>query len=162
LEDVIEADVLLHVRDVSHGETEAQAGDVMRVLRDLGINPNDEGVVIEVWNKADLLSPEDRQRLAALIERKAADARPALVSSVTGEGLETLLARIEQRVAADRLSFAVTLDAADGGGLNWLYEHTEVLQRRSDAEGHVVMAVRIAPEKEPRLLKRYPRAHRLN
>jgi GTP-binding protein HflX len=161
LEDVIEADVLLHVRDVSHGETEAQAGDVARVLRDLGINPENEGAVIEVWNKADLLSPEDRQRLAALIERKSAGARPALVSAVTGEGLETLLARIEQHIAADRPSFAVTLDSADGAGLNWLYEQAEVLERRDDAEGHVVMAVRIAPEKEPRLLQRYPRARRL-
>src|SRR5436853_6270445 len=63
LEDVIEADVLLHVRDVSHGETEAQATDVQGVLRDLGIDPNDTGRLIEVWNKADLLTDEDRQRL---------------------------------------------------------------------------------------------------
>ncbi len=64
LEDVIEADVLLHVRDVSHGESEAQAGDVHTVLRELGIDPGDTGRVVEVWNKADLLAPDERRRLA--------------------------------------------------------------------------------------------------
>jgi GTP-binding protein HflX len=64
LEDVIEADVLLHVRDVSHGETEAQASDVQGVLRDLGIDPETEHRIVEVWNKADLLAPEERERLA--------------------------------------------------------------------------------------------------
>ena len=69
LEDVVEADVLLHVRDVSHGETEAQAGDVAVVLRELGIDPDDTRRIIEVWNKADLLSRgrarEARRDLAA-------------------------------------------------------------------------------------------------
>src|SRR3712207_3582383 len=69
LEDVIEADVLLHVRDISHGETEAEAEDVQRVLRDLGINPEDRGRIIEVWNKADLLRPEERDRLEASTAR---------------------------------------------------------------------------------------------
>jgi GTPase len=161
LEDVIEADVLLHVRDVSHGEAEAQASDVAHVLRDLDIDPTDEKRLIEVWNKADLLSPEERQRLTALAARNPTGPQPVLVSALTGEGLDALLRRIERRLASERSSFVVTLDAADGAGLNWLYEQSEVLERRDDAEGQVVMAVRIAPEKEPRLLKRYPRARRL-
>src|SRR3954466_2824511 len=64
LEDVIEADILLHVRDISHGETEAEAADVQRVLRDLGINPEDRTRLIEVWNKADLLPEQEHDRLA--------------------------------------------------------------------------------------------------
>jgi GTPase len=122
LEDVIEADVLLHVRDISHGDTEAEASDVQGVLRDLGINPDDRGRLIEVWNKADLLPPEDRDRLDASIARIPAEQRPALVSAVTGEGVEALLKGIERRVSEVRPTFQVILDPADGRGLNWLYE----------------------------------------
>ena len=159
LEDVIEADVLLHVRDVSHGETEAQAGDVGRVLRDLGIDPNEGNRIIEVWNKADLLSEEERGRLGTLAGRDRPGRRPVLVSAVTGEGIDRLLSEIEQRIATGRPSYVVTLDAADGAGINWLYEQAEILERR-DAEGRVVFAIRLAPEKEPRLMQRFPGARR--
>ena len=90
LEDVVEADVLLHVRDVSHGESEAQAEDVTQVLREIGIDPGQERRIIEIWNKADLLSAEERTRLAALAARREGN-RPVLVSAVTGEGVDTLL-----------------------------------------------------------------------
>lgn len=162
LEDVIEADVLLHVRDISHGETEAEAGDVQRVLRDLGINPEDRHRVIEVWNKADLLARDERERLAATAERMPADERPVLVSAVTGDGLETLLRAVELRIAKGRPSFQVILDPADGQGLNWLYEQSEVLDRRTDADGRLHLVVRIAPEKEPRLRGRFPIARRIS
>jgi GTP-binding protein HflX len=161
LEDVIEADVLLHVRDVSHGESEAQAGDVAHVLRDLDIDPDDASRIVEVWNKADLLDDDERQRLAALASRQGAERTPVLVSALTGEGVDALLTRIEQHLATKRPTFAVTLEPADGAGLNWLYEQAEVLQRRDGDDGQLVLAVRVAPEKEPRLLKRYPRARRL-
>ena len=162
LEDVIAADVLLHVRDISHGETEAEAGDVQRVLRDLGINPEDRHRVIEVWNKADLLARDERERLAATAERMPADERPVLVSAVTGDGLETLLRAVELRIAKGRPSFQVILDPADGQGLNWLYEQSEVLDRRTDSEGRLHLVVRVAPEKEPRLRGRFPIARRIN
>jgi GTPase len=159
LEDVIEADVLLHVRDVSHGETEAQAGDVSRVLRDLGIDPNEGNRIIEVWNKADLLSEEERGRLGTLAVRDRPGQRPVLVSAVTGEGVDRLLAEIEQRIAAERPSYVVTLDAAEGADINWLYEQAEILERR-DADGRVIFVIRVAPEKEPRLMQRFPSARR--
>jgi GTP-binding protein HflX len=162
LEDVIEADVLLHVRDISHGETEAEATDVQRVLRDLGINPEDRHRVIEVWNKADLLAPDERERLAATVERMPADERPVLVSAITGDGLERLLRAVELRIAKGRPSFQVILDPADGQGLNWLYEQGEVLDRRTDADGRLHLVVRIAPEKEPRLRGRFPVARRIS
>lgn len=161
LEDVIEADILLHIRDVSHGESEAQASDVAHVLRDLDIDPDDASRIIEVWNKADLLDNDERERLGALASRQGAERTPVLVSALTGEGVEALLSRIEQRLATKRPTFAVTLEPADGAGLNWLYEQAEVLQRRDGDDGQLVLAVRVAPEKEPRLLKRYPRARRL-
>jgi GTP-binding protein HflX len=160
LEDVMEADVLLHVRDVSHGETEAQAADVQHVLRELEIDPNDHGRVVEVWNKADLLPPDEHERLMNQIARMPEERRPALVSALTGEGVDALLATIESHVGAGRHTFAITLDPADGAGLNWLYEQAEVLGR-DDGEEAVVMTIRIAPEKEPRLLQRFPAARQI-
>jgi GTP-binding protein HflX len=161
LEDVIEADVLLHVRDISHGETEAEAGDVQRVLRDLGINPDDRRRIIEVWNKADLLPDTERDRLEASIARIPATERPALVSATTGAGLEELLKGIERRISEGRSTFQVILDPADGQGLNWLYEEAEVLDRRTDVEGKLHLVARIAPEKEPRLHTRFPLARKI-
>lgn len=159
LEDVIEADLLLHVRDLSHGESEAQALDVRRVLVEIGLGETEAGRVVEVWNKADLIGPEERERLERLAER--GEARPVLVSALTGEGMDGLLRTIEQHVARGRPTFALHLDAADGAGLNWLYENAEVLDRRTDDDG-IRLVVRIAREKEPRLLQHYGAARRLS
>lgn len=160
LEDVVEADVLLHVRDVSHGETDAQAADVRQVLRDLEIDPED-GRLIEIWNKADLLPPEERERLSAQIARMAPDQRPALVSALTGQGVDDLLRLVEGRLSKGRPTYRVIVEAQDGQGLAWLHAEAEVLERRSDAEGRNVVAVRVAPEKEPRLLNRFPGARKI-
>jgi GTP-binding protein HflX len=162
LEDVVEADILLHVRDVSHGETEAQAEDVAQVLRELGIDAASERRIIEVWNKADLLSAEERERLAALASRERDGVRPVLVSALTGEGVEALLSTIERHLSAGRPSYLVTLEPSEGASLNWLYEQAEILERRTDLAGRVLASVRIAPEKEPRLLQRFPGARRLS
>jgi GTPase len=161
LEDVIEADILLHVRDVSHGETEAQAGDVQGVLRDLGIDPNDKRRLIEVWNKADLLHPSERERLLNTSERAEAESRPILISAVTGEGLRELLAAIEGRLAAGRHSFEVVVAAADGQGLAWLHENAEILEREVQEDGSSVLQVRLAPGREPLFVGRFPGARRV-
>jgi GTPase len=84
-----------------------------------------------------------------------------LVSALTGEGIDTLLAAIERHLSAGRPSYLVTLGPSDGASLNWLYEEAEILERRTDSEGRVLASVRIAPEKEPRLLQRFPSARRL-
>ncbi|WP_457108070.1 GTPase HflX [Methylobacterium sp. P5_C11] len=165
LEDAIEADVLLHVRDVSHVDSEAQAEDVGEVLRELGIETSADRI-IEVWNKADLLDDAERTRLLNLSGQAKArndrdSAAPVLVSAVTGEGLAALSARIEARIGRNRASFAVALPPEDGAALNWLYENAEILDRRSEADGTLHLAVRIAPEKEPRFLNRFAAARRL-
>ncbi|MFN3686604.1 GTPase HflX [Salinarimonas sp.] len=159
LEDVIEADVLLHVRDVSHGETNAQAADVRGVLRDLDIDPDDPGRIIEVWNKADLLAPDEEAALAERAARMRPEERPAVVSALTGRGVSELLQRIEDRVARGRPVFSLELDPADGQGVNWLYEEAEILSRE-DRDDAIAFRVRIAAEKEPRLLQRFPAANR--
>jgi GTP-binding protein HflX len=161
LEDVIEADVLLHVRDVSHGETDAQASDVQGVLRDLGIDPDDTARLVEVWNKADLLDEDDRKRLATTAERTSEDRRPILVSALTGEGIPDLLAGIEERLSAGRPSYEVSVEPEDGQGLAWLHENTEILDRQVTEDGRTLARVRMTSGKESRFLARFPNAQHL-
>ena len=129
LEEVIEANVILHVRDVSHEDTEAQLHDVEGVLRALGVEPNDEHRLIEVWNKIDRLDADGRLRLKNLADRRPAGRRPVLVSALTGEGLEDLSKAIEERLSRHRVMLDLSLDPADGAGVSWLHRHTEVMEK---------------------------------
>jgi GTP-binding protein HflX len=146
LEEVIEADLILHVRDVSHGDTAAQSEDVTEVLRDLGIEPGDTRL-IEVWNKIDRVDTAERARLDNLSVRHTAGRRPVLASALTGEGTDTLLAAIEAEFARSRLTLDVALDLADGAGMSWLHRHAEVLARDQGADGRMHMTVRVAPDR---------------
>ncbi|MCW2285113.1 GTP-binding protein HflX [Rhodoblastus acidophilus] len=160
LEEVLEADVILHVRDISHEDAEAQGEDVQKILAELGIDPHDSRL-IEVWNKIDLLPLEERDRLREMAGRKPLDERPCAVSAVTGDGIEALLEGIEARVGSGRALFEILLDAADGEGQAWLYAHTEVLKRQAFDDG-AAFQVRVAPEARARLERRFPRARDLN
>jgi GTP-binding protein HflX len=152
LEEVIEADVILHVRDVSHEDAAAQLQDVENILRQLGIDPHNapgnEQKLIEVWNKIDRIDAEERTRLANLAERRPADVRPVLVSAITGQGIDTLGAAIEGRLAEGRTVIALVLEAADGAGVSWLHRHTEVISKTVDEQtGRVAMTVRTDPSR---------------
>ncbi|GGE45481.1 GTPase HflX [Agaricicola taiwanensis] len=155
LEEVLEADVILHVRDVSHEDTEAQAGDVVAILDDLGIDPADHHRLLEVWNKIDAVSDEGRHELFERAARRAGDERVALVSAVTGEGVDALLAEIEQRLVAHRMVIRITVPAADGSGLNWLYRHGEILDRRELKNGAIDVLVRMPPERLDETKRRF-------
>ncbi len=144
LEEVIEADVILHVRDVSHEEADAQSQDVENVLRELGIEPNDKRLV-EIWNKIDRLTSERRNELANIAERQPGERKPVLVSAVTGEGLDRLRAAIEAGVGASRVVQDVLLDPADGAGVSWLHRHTEVLAKAMGDDGKLKLTVRAEP-----------------
>jgi GTP-binding protein HflX len=151
LEEVIEADVILHVRDVSHDDAEAQLHDVETVLEQLGIDPQNDPVhqhtMIEVWNKIDRLDGVQRERLANIAERKPADQRPVLVSAITGQGINALCAAIEDRLSVGRVVIELQLDPADGAGVSWLHRHTEVIRQAMDESGHFAMTVRTAPDR---------------
>ncbi|HTE77425.1 MAG TPA: GTPase HflX [Xanthobacteraceae bacterium] len=151
LEEVIEADVILHVRDVSHEDAEAQLHDVEKILNELGIDPrneaNDKRSLIEVWNKIDRLDQAARERLANVAERRSSSNRPVLASATTGEGLDALGAAIEARLAASREVIELCLDPADGAGVSWLHRHTEVLSKSVDKDGRIAMTVRADPDK---------------
>ena len=147
LEEVIEADLILHVRDISHEDAEAQSHDVEEVLRALGIEPGDEQRLIEIWNKIDRLDAEARARLHNVAERRPAGRRPVLVSAVTGEGIDRLNAAIEARLATRRVVLDLALDPADGAGVSWLHRNTEVMEKAMNAEGRLAMTVRVDPGK---------------
>jgi len=156
LEDVIEADVILHVRDIAHEDAEAQSADVTTILTDLGIRADDPGRIIEVWNKSDLLGPEERERRAALTRLGHPGApSPWLVSAVTGEGIDALLEAIEQRLTHSHARFSLTIAADDGAGLAWVYEMAEVLSRSSDDAGAAHLVLRVPPERQGRLERRF-------
>jgi len=158
LEEVIAADVILHVRDVSHDDTEAQSHDVEEVLVALGVDPNDEQRLVEVWNKIDRLDADGRARLNNLAERKPADRRPILVSALTGEGVETLIEAIEERLSAGRVVLDLALDPADGAGVSWLHRHTEVMEKSMDEDGRLAMTVRVEPGKVETVKAKFPAA----
>jgi len=144
LEEVIEADVVLHVRDISHEEAEAQSQDVQDVLRELGIEPDDKRL-IEIWNKADLLPKERHGEVINQAERQPAERRPIVVSAVTGEGLDQLRAAIETRLGAGRVVLNLQLDPADGAGISWLHRHTEVVSQAMNKHGQLAVSVRAEP-----------------
>jgi GTPase len=151
LEEVIEADLILHVRDIAHAESEAQAEDVEAVLQDLGIDTiHVDANILEVWNKIDLLSPVTREE--ARHSARFAERKPARVSAATGEGLEQLLEAIDQRLGKGDETFDLLVPAAAGRLLNWLYENCAVVTRETDEDGNLRCRVRVASEKKERLL----------
>jgi GTPase len=151
LEEVVEADLILHVRDISHPETEAQRRDVEQVLSDLDIDMTAaDRSVLEVWNKIDLLSPVTREE--ALSAARFHDQTPVCVSALTGEGIDDLLAAIDERLGVDDTYLTLVLPGHEGRLLAWLHEHAEVLERTVNDAGETQIRVRIAAEKRGRLL----------
>jgi GTP-binding protein HflX len=158
LEEVVEADLVLHVRDISHPETEAQRHDVEAVLADLGI-PADaaESPVLEAWNKADRLGPAEREEAERAIARS--ERRPVLVSAATGEGIEALLAAIDARLGTRDEVLTVEIPAHAGRLLSWLHAHAEVLAEDGCAEtGAVTARFRIDPAARGKLAGQMKRA----
>ncbi len=150
LEEVIEADLILHVRDISHPETDAQAHDVHHVLDELGIvTEGPDARILEVWNKIDRLDPDAREEIGHLAHRDANE--PILVSAVSGEGIDKLLAEIDTRLSAKDLLRDVVVRPDDGKLLAWIYANAEVVSRHADEEGHTHLTVRITPDTLGRL-----------
>lgn len=151
LEEVIEADLVLHVRDIAHDETEAQAHDVEKVLSDLGIDtlPADSHI-LEVWNKVDLLDADRRAELS--LEAQRDERRPVLVSAQTGVGLDGLFAAIDARLGAADEVFEITIPGHEGQLIAWMYENSEILERVTTDDGALQVRVRVASEKKDRVI----------
>ena len=147
LEEIIEADMILHVRDIATKSSEAQRVEVEKVLTEIGIGAEEQRRrVVEVWNKADLLPEEER----ASLSKRAAQATPAavLISAATGEGVAELAALIRGRLQKDMLTRDVVVHDGNGALIHWLYENTEVLRRHDLNDGSLQFEVRFASEKE--------------
>ena len=154
LEEVIEADLILHVRDISHPDTAAQATDVLGVLHDLGIDVHDPKKIIEIWNKSDRLDEEMREKARNHVKRLSHAERPLLISALTGEGIDMLLRAIADKIASGWPVVSLLLDTADGANLSWLHRHGEVLSQSLKGDDQLRVEVRMAPEKAEEFRRR--------
>src|ERR1700744_3859355 len=152
LEEVLEADIIAHVRDVSHDETEAQKADVLKVLPDLGVEAEGERPFIEILNKIDLLDEDVRDGLLSRNEGRP-DA-PVAVSAITGDGIPRLLAEFEETLTSENLELRLTLAPEDGEGLAWVYRHGQVRERR-DTDAGVELLLTATPQDAERITSRF-------
>jgi GTP-binding protein HflX len=152
LEEVTEADLVVHVRDASHPETEAQQQDVDAVLHSLGLATILEtGSVVEALNKIDLMPSEERRTLANRAARS--QGRAVVLSARTGEGSDDLLRLLDERLAASMQVVDVSLSPADGAALAWLYRHGEVVERQV-GDNAIRLRVRISAPHAARFARR--------
>ncbi len=151
LEEVLEADLIVHVRDIANPESEAQRRDVLAILGDLGLEEGQGDRLLEALNKKDLLTPEQQQVIEERSRRK-----PGLMacSARTGDGLERLLEAIESRLVEDHRRLELDLAVEDGAAIAWLYDHGRVMARR-DSDEAVHLSVSLSPAALARFQQRF-------
>jgi GTP-binding protein HflX len=137
LEEVTEADIVVHVRDAHHPDSEAQRNDVLNVLVDLGLDQPVEEGLIEALNKIDLLDPTTRQSLQ---QQTLRNLQSIALSAATGEGCDGLLELIDSRLESDTRIVRLDIPLTDGKTLAWIYQRGEVLGRRDDNEAAHISA----------------------
>jgi GTP-binding protein HflX len=150
LEEVREAEIIVHVRDVAHPDTRAQKQDVEGVLKEIGLEAPVEAGLIEALNKIDLLPEAEREHFHTVASRS-----PQLValSALTGEGCPVLLDRLDAALSAGLFSVIVEMPVEDGATLAWLHAHGEVLERQ-DGEARMRLSVRLDAANLSRLRQR--------
>jgi GTP-binding protein HflX len=150
LEEVLQADLIIHVRDIADETSGSQRSDVNTVLLQLGIDVEGEpDRLLEVWNKADLLDAASLQRA----RNEARRAGAVLVSAAKGSGLDALRGEIERRLNQRRETIEIALKPEEGSLSNWIYENCEVVERNALGEGITSLRIRVAPEKRERLAR---------
>jgi GTP-binding protein HflX len=130
LEEVLGADLIVHVRDISHDETEAQAADVETILTSLGVD--EDRPRLEVWNKIDLLNADEREAALARADREA---EIFAISAISGEGITALLAEVAEKLQGTRREETLTLSFAEGDKRAWLYRHDVVRSEEQTEDG---------------------------
>jgi GTP-binding protein HflX len=133
LEEVLEADLILHVRDISHSETEGQAENVRGILGEMGIGQDEQARMIEVWNKLDALPPEAADALRQVAARTP---RVAAISALTGEGVPALLDRIASELAEPMQDETISLGFDQGRRRAWLFDHKLVRAEHQREDGY--------------------------
>lgn len=164
LEEVLEADVIVHVRDASHADSEAQRLDVIKVLEALGVEGDDERPVIEALNKIDQIEEDERSALRATArltqDRAAMTLSEPLrvgISAVTGEGVEELEILIDRLVTAEREVFLIDVPSADGAAHAWLHAQSDVLSEEEVSDGRRITA-RLSEKTRGQFQKAFPQA----
>lgn len=144
LEEVVAADLIVHVRDIAHPDSDTQRDDVLKVLAQLGVDPEmEDGVpVIEAWNKIDLLDEDAADALAAEAVRHPGAMIP--LSAQSGEGVDALAEAMAARLTAGNSVHRVQVNAGDGASLAWLYDRGEVLDRAVADDGSLALSVRLS------------------
>jgi GTPase len=155
LEEVLEAEIILHVRDVAHDETSAQKDDVDDVLKTLGVEVETqaESKFIEVLNKIDLLDETAVEAVKAQTER---DATLHAISAMTGEGIDALLQQLDHLLSASSVEFNLAIGPTDSEAQAWLHRHGHVHETKVDEEGIIRMKVELSPPEAGRFEKQYP------
>ena len=148
LEEVISADLLIHVRDIAHPDSAAQRADVEAVLTEIGVAATTPR--IEAWNKLDLLEGDAREEMIVEAGRRQ---DVVAISAVTGEGVETLIETVAALLTQGHRRYSITLDASDGAGAAWLHAHGEVIGQEVEGDS-AVYDVRMAPRDYERFSQR--------
>lgn len=148
LEEVVEAELILHVRDIAHEDTEAQAADVYAILEQLGIGEEGRENVIEVWNKTDLIPPEALESMKSV--RKSPDS-PVMISALRGQGLNELLLIVEDNLSDSGSVMDIVLPVENMSTLPWVYENAHVISRKDLDDGRVEIQLRAGREVRPEL-----------
>ena len=145
LEEVLEADLIIHVRDIADEETNAQAHDVIKILSGLGVDATDTDRVIEVWNKTDLLSHEALENIRALtMHQSATEPAHIPISAVTGEGIDRLLRLIEEKLSGKTSEFDCTIVVSKLKHVDWIYQNAAVLIRDDLDDGSLQLRLRMS------------------
>jgi GTP-binding protein HflX len=169
LEEVLSADLILHVRDIAHPDSDAQKDDVLDVLSGLGAVPDADAEdeqgqgqgsnaapMIEIWNKADLI--DDPERLAAVQARAAQEGDVALVSALTGDGIDALKRKLADILGQGHRRYELLLDSGDGAALAWLHAHGDVIAEEQELDGDAAcihLSVRMDPADHDRFLRQF-------
>ncbi|MEP7241238.1 MAG: GTPase HflX, partial [Devosia sp.] len=155
LEEVIDADLVVHVRDIASPDHVAQAADVIEVLAELGVSA-EKTPIIEAWNKIDLLGDADARRDALLnIAPAGSIVATVPVSAHTGEGAEALLAAVETALAAKSQTYRVRVPHANGADVGWLYGHAEIISKAEPDDDGQTYQVRVEPRHSTALAERF-------
>lgn len=156
LEEVLDADVILHARDISNPDHLAQAHDVIKVLGDLGVSA-ETTPIIEVWNKIDLLGQADMpmDELLAGISAVGKVAAVVPVSAATGQGLDALLLAVETALGEKSRTYHVHVPHTAGADIGWLHSHSEIIARDEPTEKGSGFVVRIEPRHKAAFLERF-------
>ena len=144
LEEVLAADLILHVRDISHEQSAEQSADVVEILTSLGVD--DERPMLEVWNKIDRLAPDEKEH--SILSAAAMD-DVFCVSAITGEGLETLLEEITARLEGKKSTVQINLPFSEGRKRAWLFEQG-IVETEDQTEDGATVTVRWTPKQEKR------------